>query len=275
MRERGRPETTTERRAVGHCSSMLGLVLLAVLVIVGVVGAAGAGVAGAAQPTSTTNRGHPASAALLTRFEQAARAHGVDPDRLLAAPLHLRLPTQGGGTREVTMSVAQALADFGSTDSAEQLPSLPEANAGDVVHAYVGFGTGSQLAYKVTTVPAVPGTPPVIVPPLGPVPPFYDVGGPLVNVVGSGYQQGYHTVGNFGLGSNVDTAPGAPSPFPVWLPVLTGGSIVPDTSIDFTGHAIVTQSQDCVPYFNYCVAVGALIGDGATLFNQSLPVAIP
>lgn len=100
-----------------------------------------------------------------------------------------------------------------------------------------------------------------------------DVGGPLVNITASGYKTGMHAVWNVGIGSNVDTAPGAPSPFPARLPVLTGGSVISDTAIDFTGHAVVTQNEVCL--FSCCVAVDAIVGDGATIFNQALPVGVP
>ena len=270
QRRHSRHPSARHLRAFGAAACALGM---------GVLGALGpAGVSGASTGAST-GANPPPPPPLLWRGEQAARAHGIDPARLLAEPLHLSVPAAGGGTSTLTLTVREAIADVSSANAASPttLPDLPEVNAGDVVHAYFNYGSGSALAYQVTTVPVVPGTPPEFLPPLptpaGMTPAFYDVGGPLVNVVGSGYKTGYHTVGNFGVGSNVDTAPGAPSPYPVWLPVLTGGSIVSDTSIDFTGHALVTQTQVCV--FGFCAAFGALVGDGGTLFDQKLPVSVP
>lgn len=227
--------------------------------------------AAAASITPTTSP----AAALLARFESAARAHGVDPSAMLNAQLHLTMPKAGGGTQPVTLTVAQAIADSTAqaTPGAPTLPGLPVINAGDVIHAYFNYGSGSALGYHVTDIaPIVPSTPPVITPPAGPLPPaaVYDVGGPLVSVVGS-YISGYHSVGTT-FGSNVDTSPGAPTPFPVWLPLLTGG-FVSDTAINLTGHAVVTQSQFCL--FGFCAAVGALIGDGATVFDQTLPAVPP
>ncbi|MHB1488783.1 MAG: hypothetical protein ACYCZM_14785 [Acidimicrobiales bacterium] len=234
----------------------------------GVLGPLGANTAALAPALAAASGPAPTAPSLLVRVEQAARAHGVDPARMLRSTLHLSEPAPGGGTTTVALTVAQAIAD-----AAPGLPGLPDVNVGDVVHFYVNYGSGSALAYNVTQVPVVPATPPAFVPPVGPVPPVYDMGGSVVNVTGSGYKTGEHTVGNFGVGSNVDTAPGAPSPFPAWLPVLTGGSVVSDTAIDFTGHALVTQDQACL--FGFCVAVGALVGDGATLFNQPPPVTLP
>ncbi|MHB1712890.1 MAG: hypothetical protein ACYCV7_16090 [Acidimicrobiales bacterium] len=251
----------------------------------GAVGAAGApATLGATALASATTP----SPSLLTRFESAARAHHVDPAALLAKTLVLNVPNSSGGTTPTSLTVAQAIADVtphhGSAlqSAGSGLPGLPDINVGDVVHAYFNYGSGSALAYHVNQVPMVPSTPPLIVPlPLvGPVPEvgtlpvLYDAGGPLVNVTGSGYKVGYHTAGNFGVGANVDTAPGAPSPYPVWLPVKTGGTVISDTSINFTGHAIVFQTQVCL--FGYCAGFGALVGDGATIFSQPpLPVSIP
>jgi hypothetical protein len=75
---------------------------------------------------------------------------------------------------------------------------------------------------------------------------------------------------------NLDTGPGAPSPWPVWVPLRTTGSVT-DTGIDFAGYpASITNAAGCftVSGKQTCVGIGVLIGTGAAMFKPGL-LALP
>jgi hypothetical protein len=144
-------------------------------------------------------------------------------------------------------------------------------------------------------------------------------GGRLTSVQGSDWNVlGAHGAGSYGLGHNVDTgARGADSeepadgeepagdeepadgeepagdetpagdPWPLWLPLLTGATAVPDTAVDFAGFAIVVNTSSCslvrgssnpssllYPRIiaRVCVGVGAIIGDGVAFFDGTGPI---
>ncbi|MBI4730202.1 MAG: hypothetical protein HY775_12020 [Acidobacteria bacterium] len=210
-----------------------------------------------------------AAARLRAVVEREAAARGLDGAVVLAAPLTLDVLLPDGTSRTETRSIGELIDRFAQGTIAGSGPAgTPEINVGDVVHGYINIAWGSALAYSVHDSAVVPATPPVFLPP--PATGYlYDAGGPVRNVKGS-YLIGLHTAGTV-FGSNVDTAAG-PAPYPVWLPVVTGGLVL-DGKIDFAGHGVVAQGQFC--FLGLCVAAGFIVGDGATLFDNSSPVSLP
>ena len=204
----------------------------------------------------------------------AARRAGIDVSQLMTEQVTITTSYPDGRTAQTKASLAHAI-DAVARAQASAVPPVAgpaELNAGDLLHVYAKycFPCASALGYAVSTSAVVPATPPVLLPaPATAL--FFDVGGPLTQVQGGGWLIGIHTVGTV-LGSNVDTGSGAPAPFPVWLPVVTAG-LVTDTSIDFIGHAIVAQGEACL--LTFCIAVGTMVGDGLTLFDNTAPVSLP
>jgi hypothetical protein len=261
----------------------------------------------------------PGNEAIAEEVVAEAEAAKAEADAVLATVLELDL---GEGAEPVLVTIEEALERLAGGTLLDPNAAEPSAiNAGDVMHIYVDVNVESfpfpGLPASATLPPApvlthydvvesgfVPSTPLVPVPnpllltgqelPEG-LPPglaspilFLHAGGRLKNVQGSGWDTGTHTVGSGPLGPNIDTSPRVTTPddpWPIWLPVVTGG-VIPDTSLDFTGFAIVIQGQGCslvqvpIPFLGLrtfariCIGFGTLIGDGLTFFNGAPPVDI-
>ncbi|HVE94628.1 MAG TPA: hypothetical protein VNB24_06875 [Acidimicrobiales bacterium] len=216
----------------------------------------------------------PATSAPLSTLRQAvaaeARAVGIDPELVFAATISVGQPQADGTMKSVEANVGALLDELSALGGSSSRGSGPagtsEVVVGDTLHVWVAAGSGSQLL-SVTDSALVPSTPPVILPPPATTLAF-DAGGPVRHIVGD-YDFGLHTVGTV-LGSNVSTDSGSGAP--AWLPVVSGG-FVQDNSIDFLGHALFVQGQAC--FFGFCFAAGALLGDGAVLFDNTFPLALP
>jgi hypothetical protein len=201
-----------------------------------------------------------AAGTLSDRIRADAARHGVD-----AGPLLEREVAIGGET--VTLG---ELADGVSAGARVADDGPVEANAGDVTHFSFGFGPGVQRPYAVTESNVAPETPFVPLPLLSPAPEaigsqvFLHYGGKVKQIEGE-YQTGYHRAGG-GL-TNASTESGSNGD-----PVTLSGrsaSTVADSSVDFTGTAIVlVNMRTCL--FGYCIAAGAFLGDGVALFDNEL-----
>lgn len=187
---------------------------------------------------------------------------GLDPAVFFAAPIEMETFGADGTVDTYTITYGELLDRLAPGPQRGGPAGTPHLTAGDIVHFYVNIAVGNALGYKVTQSALAPATPPVVLPPPG-TGLAYSVGGPMKNVRGA-YLVGYHTAGTV-LGSNVDTDANGP-----YLPVVDG-TMVPDTRIDFVGHAVVSQTQVC--FFGLCIAVGMMIADGVASWDDQ--VAFP
>lgn len=228
------------------------------------------GSSGAAQEETTLGA--------LARREviKQARSFGVDPAVALATPQTFQVRHADGTSETITMTTAQILERVDGI----RMPSkrnagpgladgVPETLAGDLTHVYLDLGFGIPDRYSVTTSAVVPATPGAqIIDPVTGLPLFTEYGGPLTQVKGGGWLVGFHGAGYAAGGINVDLAKGGPYVAPLV-------SIVFDDTIDFIGHGSVTQP--CVfSFFGRCIVrLGLMLGDGAALFDSTLPAGIP
>lgn len=220
----------------------------------------------------------PMTLGALARREiiRQARAVGADPAVALATPQTFDVLNADGSTVSVTMTTAEILERVdGIALPAERragpglADGVPETLAGDLTHAYLDIGFGIPSRYSVTTSTVVPATPGAGVnDPVTGLPLFTEYGGPLIQVKGGGWVLGGHTAGYALGGINVDLADGGPYVFP-------SVAIIYDGTIDFAGHGSVTQP--CLfSFFGICLArLGLVLGDGAALFDSTLPAGIP
>lgn len=202
-----------------------------------------------------------------TAMIEAAEREGLDPQTLLDAETDVTTSHRDGRVTVTRMTIGEAIQRIG-----EVLPALrftepglgggPEITVGDVAHAYLNTGILIDPSYAVATSTVVPATPPIY----DAMPTFYESGGPLRQVKGKDWDFGAHGVGTT-IGSNVDTGQGGP-----YLPVASSG-IVTDSSIDFIGHADVTQFGEC--FFVFCFWFGFMTGSGVALFDNESGVDIP
>jgi hypothetical protein len=224
-------------------------------------------------PAAAGAQGSHTAERLRARIAREARAAGLDPSWVMSHPLTLRVLHADGRESRTTVTVEQVIERIALRATlAAPVAGPAEVTAGDLIHLYANacFPCASAELYTITTSAVVPATPPVLLPPPA-TPLFFDAGGPLTQVKGGGWIIGTHTAGTV-VGSNVDTGTGAPAPWPVWLPVVTTG-VLADTSIDFIGHAAVAQGEFCA--FSFCLAAGALVGDGLALFDDTSGASIP
>lgn len=116
----------------------------------------------------------------------------------------------------------------------------------------------------------VPGALEPVIPASSWILPAYVAGGPVQRIKAS-YTYGLHTVGTL-IGSGLSTAPGAPAPSPVWLPMAHSVGFVEDHSIDFVGHVLgFTHAEFRLDLFGYtiCGGAGALpLSDGVAIFDN-------
>lgn len=96
-------------------------------------------------------------------------------------------------------------------------------------------------------------------------------GGPLVNIR-STYPDGTgtHTAGAASTGPSLDTAGGAPSGLPAWVPGFDEATLTDDGPMDFVGHAAAFIELPEINILGTTLDLGSiLIGQGVTVFGDS------
>lgn len=181
------------------------------------------------------------------------QAAGLDPDLFLAKTVTLSLLGEGPMQLGDALDAIDAIALHGVQAG---VAGTPGTTVGDFQHFYYIFGTNANYAYQVSESAFVPATPTLAAP--AEEAPFFDVGGTMKSVTGS-WGAGFHTVGTT-VGSNVDTHESGP-----YAPIVSGGGIVPDTQMDFRGHAEIEQSRSCI--FGFCFVLGTMVATGAATWD--------
>jgi len=96
-------------------------------------------------------------------------------------------------------------------------------------------------------------------------------GGPLVNIR-STYPNGTgtHTAGAASTGPSLDTAGGAPSGLPAWVPGFDEATLTDKGPMDFVGHAAIFIELPEINFLGTMIDLGSiLIGQGVTIFGES------
>lgn len=210
-------------------------------------------------------------------------ASGVDIANLLATQVRLRMTGPDGNEASVFISLGELLTIVqGPPTGPNGINVLApfSVNAGYVFHQVLGVSPASDTAkpYTVTESQLVPSVPLPLAVPAAPPLLVVEPGGTLKHIEGNypsatNVPIGSHSVGASALANNLDTAPNEPSGLPAWLPVLSKGATVPDSDMDFIGHALVIANSVTPLGSAGNLKVGFVLGFGATIFGKNpLPI---
>lgn len=242
-----------------------------------------------------------------TLFTAKAKAAGMDPRKIFAAPATITV--YGNGAKRTYIrpfgEVIDKLAPRIQASIAASGPlGTPEYVGGNITEIFgtAWFGTNAnaaancqsvsvkqsstipdtyavaqQAGYPLPLIPVtgaplyltpIPGALSPLVPASSWILPAYVWLGPTLHIKAQ-YTLGLHEVGTL-IGSNVSTASGAPSPYPVWTPMTTLG-FVQDHSMDFLGQGLFIHAETSFSLLGYttCFGLGTLLlSNGAAIFDN-------
>lgn len=242
-------------------------------------------------------------------FADKISAAGMDADAVFASPATITVYGSDGSVQRYTRSFGEVVDNLApsiqaSVTQASGPAGTPEYVAGNITEIFGSLWAGSTseaaancqsvsvkqssvvpdtyavasaAGYPAPFVPVtlaplyltpVPGALSPVIPASSWALPAYAWLGPTLHIKAR-YTLGLHEVGTL-IGSNVSTASGAPSPYPVWAPMATLGFLA-DHSMDFLGQGLFIHAEVRTDLFGYtaCGGLGTLLlSNGTAIFDN-------